>query len=295
MSSRWTLLFSRPSSRAISLTPRALALRARSSIKVKPLTRVLSMSGPSGGLRAGIERLDAIRASRIALRILEYRSIYWNEGHVKRRCRWMDNDDCNYIESARRKAMTGIQPLRHFIAEMTALADTGLAEAAMLARARPLMAALLSKDDWLPSAFAEPDERGYRQYLLHCDPRERFSLVSFVWGPGQKTPIHDHTVWGILGVLRGLEVSQRYVLGDGNLHESGATETLEAGAIDMVSPAIGDIHKVWNGSKSKASVSLHLYGGNIGTIRRHSFETNGAVSTFQSGYSSGVIPNARSV
>jgi len=33
-------------------------------------------------------------------------------------------------------------------------------------------------------------------------------------------------------------------------------EILEAGAIDMVSPSIGDIHKVSNGLKSKPSV-LH--------------------------------------
>lgn len=188
--------------------------------------------------------------------------------------------------------MAGIRNLKQFIADMTAISDIGLDEAALLERARPLMQHLLAKDDWLPSSFAEPDERSYRQYLLHCDPLERFSLVSFVWGPGQETPIHDHTVWGILGVLRGSEISQRYVVGDGKVHASGATEVLEAGAIDMVSPSIGDIHKVCNGSRTKASVSLHLYGGNIGTIRRHSFETNGVVNTFQSGYSSNVVPNA---
>jgi predicted metal-dependent enzyme (double-stranded beta helix superfamily) len=187
--------------------------------------------------------------------------------------------------------MANTAMLKNFISEMTAIAGLGLDEPALLERAQPLMHHLLSKDEWLPAAFAEPDERSYRQYLLHCDPLERFSLVSFVWGPGQKTPIHDHTVWGILGVLRGAEVSQRYVAGDGTLHEKGATEVLEAGAIDMVSPLIGDIHKVWNGSSSKAAVSIHLYGGNIGTIKRHSFDTAGVTKTFTSGYSSSVVPN----
>jgi hypothetical protein len=46
-----------------------------------------------------------------------------------------------------------------------------------------------------PTEFAEPAPDTYRQYLLHCDPLERFSVVSFVWGPGHRTPIHDHTVW----------------------------------------------------------------------------------------------------
>jgi predicted metal-dependent enzyme (double-stranded beta helix superfamily) len=188
--------------------------------------------------------------------------------------------------------MTNIKPLRDFISDMTKLAEAGMDEPALLEQAAPLMQQLLSKDAWLPTAFAEPDERSYRQYLLHCDPLERFSLVSFVWGPGQKTPIHDHTVWGIIGVLRGSEVSQRYEWGDGSLHETGGVEVLEAGAIDMVSPSIGDIHKVSNGLKSKPSVSLHLYGGNIGAINRHSFDIGGATNTFRSGYSSNMLPNA---
>jgi len=191
--------------------------------------------------------------------------------------------------------MAATAMLREFIAEMTAIADLGLDEPDLLASARPLMERLLAKDDWLSREFAAPDERSYRQYLLHCDPLQRFSLVSFVWGPGQKTPIHDHTVWGVLGVLRGAEVSQRYVAEGGGLHQIGATEVLEAGAIDMVSPTIGDIHKVWNGSNAEPAVSIHLYGGNIGTIRRHSFDTSGAVKTFQSGYSSEVVPNVWSI
>ncbi len=185
--------------------------------------------------------------------------------------------------------------LKSFICEMTAIADLGLNEPALLEHARPLMQRLLEKDDWLPSEFAEADERTYRQYLLHCDPRERFSLVSFVWGPGQKTPIHDHTVWGILGVLRGAEKSQRYVASDGELSELGRTEVLEAGGIDLVSPSIGDIHKVWNGSSSQAAVSIHLYGGNIGTIQRHSFDEAGLTKTFTSGYSSSFVPNVWSI
>lgn len=187
--------------------------------------------------------------------------------------------------------MASIQPLRDFVADMTRLAGEGLDERGMLKKASPLMQQLLAKDDWLPPQFAEPNEKSYRQYLLHCDPLERFSLVSFVWGPGQQTPIHDHTVWGIIGVLRGSEVSQRYEWGEDQLHETGGLEVLESGAIDMVSPAIGDIHKVSNGLKFKPSVSLHLYGGNIGAINRHSFDASGAANTFRSGYSSDIVPN----
>jgi predicted metal-dependent enzyme (double-stranded beta helix superfamily) len=187
--------------------------------------------------------------------------------------------------------MGSMRAFRDFIQDMTAIAGRNLPEAVLLADAKQLMGDLLAKDDWLPDMFARPDETHYRQYLLHCDPLERFSIVSFVWAPGQETPIHDHTVWGLLGVLRGSEVSQRYEQGDGAMHAIGGLETLDAGAIDMVSPTIGDIHKVRNDSRSRTSVSIHLYGGNIGAINRHSFTTDGAAKQFRSGYTSDVLPN----
>lgn len=184
-----------------------------------------------------------------------------------------------------------IRPFRDFVRALTELADADAKEDKMLAAARPLMLDLLRSDQWLPDDFARPDPVKYTQYLLHCDPLERFSIVSFVWGPGQETPIHDHTVWGLLGVLRGAEISQRYTEGDGLLHAQGGLEHLESGAIDMVSPTIGDIHKVRNGLKDRTSVSIHVYGGNIGRINRHAFGNDGTRKDFVSSYSSPVIPN----
>ncbi|MFQ6746868.1 cysteine dioxygenase, partial [Bordetella pertussis] len=87
---------------------------------------------------------------------------------------------------------------------------TGLQEAAILAQARQLIAGLVAHDDWLPDEMAQPHPEYYRQYLLYGDPRDRYSLVSFVWGPGQKTPVHDHTVWGVIGMLRGAETDQPF-------------------------------------------------------------------------------------
>lgn len=180
---------------------------------------------------------------------------------------------------------------RDFVRSLTELADMALDERAMLEAAQPLMADLLVRDTWLPDEFSAADSTRYRQYLLHCDAKERFSIVSFVWGPGQETPIHDHTVWGLLGVLRGCEVAQRYVQGDGGMHPTGALEYMESGALDMVSPTIGDIHRVRNGLKNRPSVSIHLYGGNIGTIDRHAFSEDGTVKNFRSGYSLPSMPN----
>lgn len=182
--------------------------------------------------------------------------------------------------------------LRRFLATVQTLVESGAPGAALLAPAEAAMAELVAADDWLPDAFAEPGAEGYRQYLLHGDPLERFSLVSFVWGPGQKTPVHDHTVWGVVGQLRGRETSTPYRLeADGTL-VAGAPETLEPGQVVGFTPDAGDIHAVENPSASAVAVSIHLYGGNIGTLTRSTFDpATGAARPFVSGYTGTVSPN----
>jgi predicted metal-dependent enzyme (double-stranded beta helix superfamily) len=89
------------------------------------------------------------------------------------------------------------------------------------------LAALVKKDDWLPEEYTLPHPHHYQQYLLHADSGQRFSIVSFVWGPGQSTPIHDHRVWGAIGMLRGAEENQRYRLDERGLPVvSGVAERL---------------------------------------------------------------------
>ena len=186
-----------------------------------------------------------------------------------------------------------IAPLREFVIEMTRLVDRTDDEAALVAQGRQLLAQLVARDDWLPDAFAQPDPQFYRQYLLHADPLERFSVVSFVWGPGQRTPVHDHTVWGLIGMLRGAERCQRWKReADGRLAPDGGEEVLQPGQVDAVSPTIGDIHVVANALADRPSISIHVYGANIGAVRRHVFDpATGAPKDFVSGYSLDAVPN----
>ena len=106
--------------------------------------------------------------------------------------------------------MTVITPLRNFVTDMTKLISSESNEVGLLAGGKILLKKLVADDAWLPDAYAEPDQDSYRQNLLWCDPLERFSLVSFVWGPGQTTPVHDHTVWGLIGMLRGSEIGENF-------------------------------------------------------------------------------------
>ena len=115
-----------------------------------------------------------------------------------------------------------IAPLRDFVIAMTNLVSKTDAEETLIAEGRKLLGTLVSRDDWLPEEFAQPHPEYYQQYLLHADPLERFSVVSFVWGPGQKTPVHDHTVWGLIGMLRGAEKEVRFEQDtQGKLHQVG--------------------------------------------------------------------------
>ena len=102
------------------------------------------------------------------------------------------------------------QRFHHFLAHLTRLMDQSPNEMQALDGASQLLGDLVSSDDWLLPDFAQPHPNHYQQYLLFADPQDRFSVVSFVWGPGQSTPIHDHTVWGLIGMLRGSEMCQSY-------------------------------------------------------------------------------------
>ena len=184
--------------------------------------------------------------------------------------------------------------LLDFVAAMTQLVNGGPAdEARLLQGAEPLMQALVSNDDWLPEAMAAPHPQFYQQHLLYGDPLDRFSLVSFVWGPGQKTPVHDHTVWGIIGMLRGSECAQAFTRdAEGRLVANGPEVTLNPGDLDKVSPTLGDIHLVRNAFADRVSISIHLYGGNIGRIARHVYVPESSeVKDFVSGYSNQLSPN----
>lgn len=186
-----------------------------------------------------------------------------------------------------------IAPLREFVMATTQVAAQAMEESSRISAIKPLLARLLSSDDWLCEDAAKPHPDHYCQYLLHCDPLERFSVVSFVWGPGQRTPVHNHTVWGLIGMLRGAEIAQNFRRdADGRLQASGEPGRMERGDIEMVSPSTGDIHQVANAYADRTSISVHVYGANIGAVARSMFDTtNGQVKSFVSGYSSCAVPN----
>ena len=141
---------------------------------------------------------------------------------------------------------------------------------------------LLGQPGWLPDSHARPRSDRYAQYPLYVAADGSFSVVSFVWLPGQWTPVHDHTVWGVIGIHQGVERTQAYRRRDGRLVLEKTIEA-EVGDVGAVSPRIGDVHRVGNVSDA-LSISIHAYGGDIGRIERHVFDEAGQASGFVSGY-----------
>ena len=93
--------------------------------------------------------------------------------------------------------------------------------------------------------------------------------------------------------MRGAERCEEY--GNpvrGERFEKTGEHLVDPGGIDLVSPSLGDVHVVSNALSDRPSISIHVYGGNIGAVRRHVFDPDtGEAKTFISGYHNTVVPN----
>ena len=145
-----------------------------------------------------------------------------------------------------------------FVADAERLIDDPHAIAARLSD-------LLDEDGWLAPEYQLPGLDRYRQHLLHVSPSRRLSVVALVWRPGQRTPIHDHVSWCVVGVYRGVEQETRYRLVErGGVERLGYLETIEAhpGHVEALIPPAENIHVVEAG-RGGLTISIHVYGADI--------------------------------
>jgi len=159
-----------------------------------------------------------------------------------------------------------------FLDTMDALVMRTSFEPTLLDDGESALKSLIAHDDWLPPEYAKPVLESYQSYALYIDPKARYSVISFVWAPGQGTPVHNHTVWGLVGVLRGAELCEEYSVPGIGLMQSTHQHRLACGEVDRVSPTIGDWHKVSNAVAGETTVSIHVYGADIGRVHRHHWD-----------------------
>lgn len=92
--------------------------------------------------------------------------------------------------------------------------------------------------------------------------------------------------------MRGAEQSQAYARNaDGRWTPHGAPHMLVPGHVEAVSPRIGDVHRVSNALTDQPSISIHVYGANIGAVQRAVYLEDGTRKPFVSGYNNSTLPN----
>jgi predicted metal-dependent enzyme (double-stranded beta helix superfamily) len=107
-----------------------------------------------------------------------------------------------------------------------------------------------------------------------------FSLQIFVWPPGTKTKIHDHSSWGVYCSAVGSVLEERYErLDDGSLTDHAHLRKAwqlwwspQDGASSVL-PHDGGIHRVGNPGESLA-ISVHLYGPRIGEVDGRDYDVS---------------------
>jgi len=108
----------------------------------------------------------------------------------------------------------------------------------------------------------------YTQHVLYVDPASRFSIVSLVWMPGQRTVIHDHVSWCVVGVYQGVEQETLYRLVDDGLEPAHLVRTGQSANLAAMTSFFappGDIHEVCNASDDTV-ISVHVYGADVSTL-----------------------------
>lgn len=119
----------------------------------------------------------------------------------------------------------------------------------------------------LPDCIFEITDGHYARRELYISEEHGYCVVAMTWGPGQGTPIHDHSgMWCVEGVWSGaLEVVQYERLDDDHGHYRfqpvGSIQACSGSAGSLIPPH--EYHTIRNPSPDTVAVSLHIYSGQM--------------------------------
>ena len=170
--------------------------------------------------------------------------------------------------------------LKAFVSACEELADAGADAGQNVAAAAPLMLELAACGSDLLTADQKREDRvTYARNAIHLGEADGISLFALVWRPGQWTPIHDHSTWGVVGVLEGVLEERNYIpvgdsIDDGEEIEllPGGTTLLAPGAVATFVPNPDHIHITGVPDDREKTVSLHLYGRLMDTYHCYDLE-----------------------
>jgi len=119
----------------------------------------------------------------------------------------------------------------------------------------------------LPACVHHPIEDHYARRELYRSPVHGYSIVAMSWGPGQGTPLHDHSgLWCVEGVWLGqLEITQYQLLErDGERFRFRAQPPVlgDCGSAGSLIPP-HEYHTLRNTSDDDLAISVHVYQGEM--------------------------------
>jgi predicted metal-dependent enzyme (double-stranded beta helix superfamily) len=139
----------------------------------------------------------------------------------------------------------------------------------------PLLSSLMNDAAFLGSQVLPLVEETAEDWYVahrHDSPDGSYSLQIFVWPPGSRTRIHDHSSWGGFFCAVGSVLEERYErLDDGSVPDHARLKELwrleweREDGISTVLPYEEGIHRVGNPNEEPA-ISVHLYGPRLGEI-----------------------------
>ena len=174
--------------------------------------------------------------------------------------------------------------LRAFVDDVARIVATTREERPVVDAVADRLQRLLDDGFTVDARYSAPHPEHYVMYPLYVAPDGAFSVACAVWGVGQRTPLHDHRVWGVVGIVDGVEHEERFAPPDGPAAPARPLGTLDLGPgqVTVCCTTDQDVHRVSCGSPVPC-VGIHVYGGNIwATSRRAYDEKSGEVSWFTS-------------
>lgn len=164
-----------------------------------------------------------------------------------------------------------LTPLSSLVSGLDLLLSQDIADDAVYCAvvAKRLQRALQGR--WLPPDARRSSPDGYQRHLLHEDPAGRFSIGSFVWQPGQQTPVHDHSGWSVVGVIEGQLISENFEADRGGRLSRTSLVVLQREVTTWLTPG-ADIHRLFNPSTRATSISIHVYGSAFAAACRSRYD-----------------------
>lgn len=183
--------------------------------------------------------------------------------------------------------------LQTFIDDVDVVVRSTDDEHEITARVAERLSALLAGGFRLPPEVTRASAERPVTYPLYIAPDGGWSMASVVWEVGQRTNVHSHETWGAVGIYAGVELETRYLKPVGSTAEGPLTPAGEArwsaGQVTVCCTTDDDVHSV-AAVGSEPTIGIHVYGGNIATIRRRSYDpVTGDATWFVSGWDQVVI------